>query len=296
VLTEERTTAFAKINLCLFVGPTRLDGRHELVTLFESAGPDDDLVIRPLAAGPDEVVCPGVEGPNLVTDALAALRRAAWEAPPLRVEITKRIPVAAGLGGGSADAAAMLRYAPRLAPVAQSELEAIARRLGADVPGQMHPGPSIGTGAGEIVEEAPSLEDHHLLVIPHPFGLSTAEVYREADRLGLTRSAEELSAIRADLVQCLHTPAVLPSRLLVNDLEAAAVSLRPEIVLALNAARRAGAHQALVCGSGPTVIGIFWGNDFHRVHLAAKRLRDRYPGAMATGVVDRGVPASAPNE
>lgn len=290
----------AKVNLCLFLGPARADGRHELVTLFESAGLEDDLVITPRGSGPDEVVCPGVAGDNLVGAALAGLREAGWDAPPVRVQITKRIPVAAGLGGGSADAAAMLRCAPGLAPVAQSELEAIARRLGADVPSQLHPGPSIGTGTGEIVAQAPNLEDHYLLVIPQPFGLSTGEVYREADRLGLTRSAEELAAIRADLQECVraqeHTPAVLPARLLINDLEAAAVSLRPEIVLALNAARRAGAHHALVCGSGPTVIGIFWGNDFRRVHVAADRLRDRYPGALATGVVERGVPVSAPNE
>ena len=183
--------------------------------------------------------------------------------------------------------------------MAGSKVEAIAARLGADVPSQLTPGPSIGTGAGEIVELAPNLEDHYLLIIPQPFGLSTAEVYREADRLGLTRPAEELAAITADLQECVraqeHTPAALPSRLLVNDLEAAALSLRPEIVAALDAARAAGAHHALVCGSGPTVIGVFWGTDFHRVHAAAERLRDRYPGAVATGVVGRGVAAPAPN-
>lgn len=298
-VNDDRAAAYAKVNLCLFVGPIRSDGRHELVTLFESAGLKDDLVITPLASGPDEVVCPGVAGENLVAVALAALRESGWDAPPVRVEITKRIPVAAGLGGGSADAAAVLRHAERLAPVAWSTVEAIAARLGADVPSRLTPGPSIGTGAGEVVELAPNLEDHNLLIVPQPFGLSTAEVYREADRLGLTRSTEELAAIRADLQERVrdqeHTPSALPCRLLLNDLEAAALSLAPEILLALNAARAAGAHQVLVCGSGPTVIGVFWGTDFHPVQVAAKRLRDRYPGAIATGVVGRGVAASAPN-
>ncbi len=120
-LNDDRAVAYAKVNLCLFVGPTRSDGRHELVTLFESAGPEDELVITSLASGPDEVVCPGVAGENLVAAALAALRESGWDAPPVRVEITKRIPVAAGLGGGSADAAAVLRYAERIAPVAVVE-------------------------------------------------------------------------------------------------------------------------------------------------------------------------------
>jgi 4-diphosphocytidyl-2-C-methyl-D-erythritol kinase len=301
VLTEARTTAFAKVNLCLFVGPTRDDGRHALVTLFESAGPDDDLVITPLASGPDEVVCPGVAADNLVGSALAALRECGWDAPPLRVEVTKRIPVAAGLGGGSADAAALLRQAERIAPVASSDVETIARRLGADVPSQLVPGPSIGTGAGEIIELAPSLEDHTLLILPQPFGLSTAAVYREADRLGVPRTAAELAAITADLQECVRaqerTPAALPSRLMANDLEAAALSLRPEIGEALEAATAAGADHALVCGSGPTVIGIFWGaHGFPRVQDAAEGLRDRYPGVVAAGVVERGVPAPAPNE
>lgn len=298
-LNDHRAVAYAKVNLCLFVGPTRSDGRHELVTLFESSGPEDDLVVTPLGSGEDEVICPCVDGPNLVASALAALREGGWEAPPLRVEITKRIPVAAGLGGGSADAAALLRGADTFAPVPWPQVQAIGRRLGADVSSQLDPGPSIGTGAGEVIELAPDLQDHHLLILPQPFGLSTPEVYREADRLGLTRSAEELAAIRADVEatirQCEHRPAPLPSPLIVNDLQPAALSLRPEIAESLARAREAGADEALVCGSGPTVIGIFWGSDLHRVQAAAERLRERYQGAIATGVVGRGIPARAAN-
>jgi 4-diphosphocytidyl-2-C-methyl-D-erythritol kinase len=301
VLTEERATAFAKVNLCLFVGPTRDDGRHELVTLFESAGPDDDLVITPLASEPDEVVCPGVAGDNLVAAALSALRESGWDAPPLRVEITKRIPVAAGLGGGSADAAAMLRHAERIAPVARSAVEAIAAQLGSDVPSQLVPGPSIGTGAGEVIEPVPKLADHTLLLLPASSGLRTADVYREADRLELPRSALELASLRAELAAAVAgsdgAPVQMPAGLILNDLQPAALSLRPEIGEALEAATAAGADQALVCGSGPTVMGIFWGaHHFPRAQGAAQRLRDRYPGAVAAGVVERGLAASAPNE
>ena len=121
-MTSER--APAKVNLCLFLGPTRADGRHELVTLFESVSLADELEIGRRGAGRGGV--PGVAGPNLVSDALWALREAGWDAPPVRVEITKRIPVAAGLGGGSADAAAVLRLAP--APGARGAGDARADR------------------------------------------------------------------------------------------------------------------------------------------------------------------------
>ena len=94
------------------------------------------------------------------------------------------------MGGGSADAAAMLRCAPRLAPVAPAALGSRSPpRLGADVPGQLRPGPSLGTGAGELIEPLAPLAPYGVLVIPRPFALSTPDVYREADRLGLPRSA-----------------------------------------------------------------------------------------------------------
>jgi 4-diphosphocytidyl-2-C-methyl-D-erythritol kinase len=309
-----RERAFAKVNLCLFMGGRRADGRHELVTLFESVSLADELTLELAPAAPtgsaamtgsagslDEVVCPGVEGPNLVTAALAALRAGGWRAPVVRVHVTKRIPVAAGMGGGSADAGATLRLAARVAAVAPAELAEIAAGLGSDVPSQLDPGPSLGTGAGELVAPVGQLPDHAVLVLPQPFGLSTAEVYREADRLGLGRGAQALASLRAELQTALRagdreTP-MLPERLILNDLQPASLSLRPEIGDALACARDAGADQALVCGSGPTVIGLFWGRDgLVAAGAAAARLRDRFPGAAAVEVVRRGVPASAAND
>ena len=247
-----RERAPAKVNLCLYLGPTRSDGRHELVTVFDSVSLFDELQIADAAA--DEVVCEGVWDHNLVADALAGLRTAGWAAPPVRVVIRKRIPVAAGLGGGSADAAAMLRCAPRLAPLADRMLERIAATLGADVPSQLDPGPRLGTGAGEILAPLPGLAPYGLLVLPQPFPLATADVYREADRLGLARSGAELEQLAADLT------ARLPDRL-VNDLQPAAVSLAPQIGAVIARAREGGADDAIVCGSGPTVIGVFRGAD-----------------------------------
>jgi 4-diphosphocytidyl-2-C-methyl-D-erythritol kinase len=273
----------AKINLCLFLGPLRGDGRHELVTVFDSISLFDELEIA--EGSTDEVICDGVPGPNLVADALFGLRAAGWSAPPMRVVIRKRIPVAAGMGGGSADAAAMLRCAARLAPVGDEVLQRIAVSLGADVPGQLRPGPSLGTGAGEIIAPLPALEPYGLVVLPQPFQLATRDVYREADRLGLPRSGPELATLAAELA------AGLPDRL-VNDLEPAALSLAPAIGGAVAAARDAGADDAIVCGSGPTVIGVFRGADGER---RAQRAADQV-GGVAAAPVGAGVGASAPND
>lgn len=286
-------SAPAKINLCLFLGPTRADGRHELLTLFDSLTLCDELEITAVAS--DQVICDGVDGPNLVTAALSALRAAGWDAPGLSVRIRKRIPIAAGMGGGSADAAAMLRLAPRLAPVADETLAGIAVGLGADVPAQLRPGPSLATGAGEVVEPLPALPPYGVLVLPQPFALSTPDVYRQADQLGLGREAPELVSLQAGLRAAL--PAALPQALIVNDLQPAALSLRAEVGEALAHAVDAGADVAIVCGSGPTAIGIFWGLDGpDRAGAAADRLRLTHPGAVAARPVGRGVRSPTANE
>ena len=153
-----RELAPGKVNLCLFLGPARADGLHELVSLLEPVTLADELELAPTPATRDEVSCPGVEGPNLAAEALASFRAAAsWDGPPVRVTIDKRIPVAAGMGGGSSDAAATLRLAARAAGRGADLLPAIAPRLGADVPALLDPGPVLVTGAGEHVEPLPPL-------------------------------------------------------------------------------------------------------------------------------------------
>jgi 4-diphosphocytidyl-2-C-methyl-D-erythritol kinase len=279
-MTRLRALAPAKVNLCLFLGPIRPDGRHELVTLFESISLTDELELTPLQSGEDEVVCPGVDGPNLAAAALAALRIGGWDGPPVRVEIRKRIPVAAGLGGGSADAAAVLRLVQALAPLPDGQAEEVARELGADVPSQLRPGVALGTGAGEDVEPLGPLAPHAFVIVPQPFGLSTPDVYREADRLDLPRNAGELAARRRELAAGAAPGAELAPGLLVNDLEPAAVSLAGAVSVALEAVRGAGAEHALVCGSGPTVAGLWWGEDSElRARAAQPALAGEYPGA-----------------
>jgi 4-diphosphocytidyl-2-C-methyl-D-erythritol kinase len=283
--------AFGKVNLALFLGGPRADGRHELVTLIESVSLADELEVTLLAdgAGADQVICPGVRGANIVSAALTGLRGRGWSAPPLRVEVHKRIPVAAGMGGGSADAAAALRIAERIEPLPADVIARLAAELGADVPSQLVPGLALGTGAGEMVEPVAPLAAHALVLVPQPHRLSTADVYAEADRLGLGREpgelGDKLAALGAELV-----PGGRPAdELLVNDLAPAAVSLCPDVALALDAVRRAGADHALVCGSGPTVAGLVWGEEAEaRAASIAERLKPQFAGATA------GVPVSSP--
>ncbi len=243
----------AKLNLCLYLGPPRADGLHELCSLFEPLTLAD--LIEVSEAGADEVICAGVEGENLAWRALAALRERGWERPPLRIEIEKRVPVAAGLGGGSADAAAVLR----LAAGEIGDLQGLAARLGADVPSQLRPALALVRGAGEMVEPLPAPAAHAAVLLPGGGGLGTAEVFAEADRLGLGRPPEQLERLAGELRRAAGagaSPLSYPP-LLVNDLEPAARSLRPEIGDALEVLRAAGAPVALLSGSGPTAVGLF---------------------------------------
>jgi 4-diphosphocytidyl-2-C-methyl-D-erythritol kinase len=243
----------AKLNLCLYLGRGREDGLHELCSLFEPLELADLITVTP--AERDEVLCPGVEGENLATRALAALRERGWDREPLRVVIEKRVPVAAGLGGGSGDAAAVLR----LAAGEISDLPELALELGADVPSQLRPALALVRGAGERLEPLPEPAEHAAVLLPGGGGLSTAAVFAEADRLGLGRGAEELDDLAARLRQVAGagaSPLDYPD-LLVNDLEAAALSLRPEIGTALEVLRAVGAPKAILSGSGPTAAGLF---------------------------------------
>lgn len=243
----------AKLNLCLYLGAPREDGLHELCSLFEPLALADLIEVSP--ADRDEVVCPGVEGENLATRALAGLRERGWEHKPLRIEIEKRVPVAAGLGGGSGDAAAVLR----LAAGEVTDLPRLAAELGADVPSQLRPSLALVRGAGEHVEPLPEPAEHAAVLLPGGGGLSTAEVFAEVDRLGFGRSAAELDGLATRLRVAAGAGAspLDYAELLVNDLTEAAISLRPDIGEALAALRAAGAPLAILSGSGPTAVGLF---------------------------------------
>jgi 4-diphosphocytidyl-2-C-methyl-D-erythritol kinase len=327
-----RTLAPAKINLGLFVGPARADGRHELVSVMQPISLADEITLE-AADGADEVVCPGVDGENLAARAIELFRRATgWEQGAVRLRIDKRIPVAAGMGGGSADAGAALRLLHAASDLGDVDLLlALAAQLGADVPAQVAPARMLATGAGELLEPLPDpITPVGVLVLAQARGLVTAEVYAAADRLQRPREPRELNDIRGRLRSALApgapgalTPlgaaartraspalgaaarigaplapgAALPADalLLANDLQRPAQSLYPDIAAALEQAARAGAEHAFVSGSGPTVLGLFAGADGPgRAGRAAAALAGRLPAAVAAATVDADFAAVQP--
>jgi 4-diphosphocytidyl-2-C-methyl-D-erythritol kinase len=168
-----------------------------------------------------------------------------------------------------------------------------AAELGTDVPSAVEPGLVLGTGAGEVIERRHALGPHAFVIVPQPHLLSTAVVYREADRLGLPRAPASFEAAAAELTLAVRPGDRLPAESIVNDLAPAAVSLCPPVQEALEAVRDAGADHALVCGSGPTVAGLFWGEDGEeRAGSAASELVGRYPRASSAIPVgeDFGIP------
>lgn len=266
--------AYAKLNLVLHVGRPRGDGMHPVCSLFASIDLADEVSGALSDSGRDSVECAEVSGENLALRAIEAFRsRAGRELPPLALRIDKRIPVAAGLGGGSADAAAALRIANELAgePLDAEELLRLAADLGSDVPSQLDARHALVQGVGERVEpvELPPLA---AVLVPDPDGLSTAAVYAELDRLGGARDQLDPEPLRR---LAGAGPAELAAAL-ENDLQQAALSLRPELSPRLDALRASGALGAAVSGSGPTCFGLFAGR------LAAEAAAASIPGALVT--------------
>ena len=266
--------AYAKLNLVLQVGRPRANGMHPLCSLFASLDLADDVHGERSDHGADSVECPGVEGPNLARAALAAFRERVGPAlPPVAVRIEKRIPVAAGLGGGSADAAAVLRLANRVAsePLDATGLHEIAAGLGSDVPSQLEPRHALVEGTGELVEpiDLPRLA---ALLVAAGEGLSTRAVYAQLDRMGGGRERLHPEALRslagvapADLANALD-----------NDLQPAALALRPELEETLAGIRAVGALGVAVSGSGPTCFGLF------ADRVAAERAAESLPGSLVS--------------
>jgi 4-diphosphocytidyl-2-C-methyl-D-erythritol kinase len=274
VTRQLQERAFAKLNLVLRVGPPRADGLHPMCSLMASLDLADELTIAEADGEEDRVHCPGVPDETLCRRAIEALRAAVPGLRPLEISIDKHVPVAAGLGGGSADAAAVLRAGNQLAgnPLSMEELRWLAAGIGSDVPSQVEPGAALVAGVGERVDpvELPPLA---LVIVPQRQGLSTAEVYAELDRLEGYRgelAPEELPRIAAAPLDALAASVE-------NDLQDAALSLRPELARVLEQLRDAGALAAGISGSGPTAFGLF------RSAPDAEGAAGRLDGALAVG-------------
>jgi 4-diphosphocytidyl-2-C-methyl-D-erythritol kinase len=244
---SRRRPATAKLNLALVVGPSRGDGRHEVCTVLQRLDLADRVALAPSPA----LRVSGFAGDTLVREALSTLAESAGVEPRWSARITKRIPSAAGLGGGSSDAATALRLANATLeqPLAADELHEIAAGIGADVPFFLTRGPQLGEGDGTRLS-AVDLPQDYWVVIVLPAGTtkpSTASVYDAFDRRGGERGFEKRRRTLLDALARVRRPAdfaVLPA----NDL--AASPLAGEL-------RRLGAFRADVTGAGPAVYGLF---------------------------------------
>jgi 4-diphosphocytidyl-2-C-methyl-D-erythritol kinase len=252
----------AKINLHLAVGRRRRDGYHDLQTVFQAVGLWDEVTLTPadrlsVTVNGESAAEVPVGDDNLAARAVRAVAALAGRSPDVDITIDKGIPVAGGMGGGSADAAAALVAADALfdARLDPPSLDRLASGLGSDVPFLLHGGTALGAGRGELLSPVLARGSYHWVVAVAERGLSTPAVYAELDRQRGDRAETwdavspadgVLSAVRSGDVVAL-------GRSLHNDMQPAALRLRPGLAAVLDAGRESGAAGGLVSGSGPTV-------------------------------------------
>lgn len=248
-----------KVNLYLEVGDRRGDGYHELATVFHAVSLFDEVTVRTADVLSLQTVGEGAD--SLPADA----RNIAWQAaelmadhvgraPDVEISIEKSIPVAGGMAGGSADAAAVLVAMNNLweLGLARRDLHALAEQLGSDVPFALHGGTALGTGRGEELATVLARNTFHWVLAFGQGGLSTAEVYREIDRLREAGGPPRLTDPEPLLGALAGGNPRELAPLLGNDLQAAALSLNPGLRRTLRAGAEAGALAGIVSGSGPT--------------------------------------------
>jgi 4-diphosphocytidyl-2-C-methyl-D-erythritol kinase len=277
VTASVTAVAPAKVNLSLAVGAARADGFHALATVYQAIGIHDEVTVRAAPTDSLAVVAEGVDASVVPRDATnLALRAARLLASRAGVEehvemtIRKRIPVAGGMAGGSADAAAALVACDALWQLhtPQAELMALAAELGSDVPFCLVGGTAIGSGRGEVVTPAMTRGTYWWVVAPAEGGLATPQVYAAFDRLQASRAVPD-PEIPDDVMAALCAGDVeLLGKALTNDLQPAACSLRPDLEGLLDFGLEGSAHGAMVSGSGPTCLFLA-GDEAH-----AEQLRD----------------------
>lgn len=267
-MTSASVRVPAKINLSLGVGPVRDDGFHPLATVYQAldlhdelraTATDDGVISITVQSEVDptaEVADVPLDGDNIAVKAARLLAEDSGTELGVELAIRKVIPVAGGLAGGSADAAAALVACNEVwgLGLSKAELEPYAAALGSDVPFLLHGGNAIGGGRGETVSPVLARGSYHWVLAVASHGLSTPAVYAEFDRLNEGRTVEE-PEIPDELLAALRAgDAALLGAALSNDLTDAAVSLRPELRDTLEIGLEAGALGALISGSGPTCL------------------------------------------
>jgi 4-diphosphocytidyl-2-C-methyl-D-erythritol kinase len=249
----------AKVNLALGVGAPRADGYHDLVTVFHAVSLYDEVIAEDAdwlslrVEGDPHGLVPE-DSDNLAWQAAARLATYTGVEPRVLLTIRKDIPVAGGMAGGSADAAATLVACDALwrTGCTREQLHKVAATLGSDVPFLLHGGTAIGTGRGEQLSPVLTRGEFHWVFALADGGLSTPEVYKTCDRLRAGGPVPRLS-VDPGLMAALRAgdPHALAGALR-NDLQPAAISLRPSLRNTLRAGEEAGALAGIVSGSGPT--------------------------------------------
>ncbi|WP_026551447.1 4-(cytidine 5'-diphospho)-2-C-methyl-D-erythritol kinase [Arthrobacter sp. H20] len=292
-----RVRAPGKINVSFRVGPLREDGYHSVASVYLAVSLYEEVTAT-VSEEPGTVVTVNGQGSlnlpvesipldatNLAARASALLAELSDHSTGLLLDITKRVPVAGGMGGGSADAAATLLACDALwnSGFSRDELAKMAAELGADVPFALIGGTAVGMGVGEQLTPAISKTPLHWVLVTSAYGLSTPEVYRALDELRLREGSEPtappeidpriLGAMRSGDAQAL-------AELLHNDLQAAALELAPDLAGILQAGTEAGALASIVSGSGPTVAFLAESEE-HAQALAGQLTAD---GLTATAV------------
>ena len=266
----------AKLNLFLKVNGRRPDGYHDLVSLMSCIGLSDRIILQPGTTS-ITVACayPGVpeDRSNLAARAAGLFYDRHTVAERVAIEIEKQIPVGAGLGGGSSNAATVLRglndYYDR--PFSTDELIQMGASLGADVPFFVFGRPALAEGIGECLTAYDGLARYSVVVIYPGFSISTAEVYKKLN-LGLTKCQNQLKSF------FLMQTGFSPAQHLCNDLETVVIPQYPEIATAKKRLLKIGAEGALMSGSGSGVFGIF--SDSQTAGMAVKTLGPQYGGAV----------------
>lgn len=267
--------ARAKINLFLEVGPRRADGYHELMTVMQTVDLADTVVLRratatavTFARGP-AYTGPLPEPPDLVATALQLCAAELHGLPPVTAEVTKQIPMAAGLAGGSADAAAAVGGADALAGAGtpRGRLEALCRRLGSDVPFCLRGGTALARGRGDQLSPMACRHRIWWVLGISGFPLPTVDVYRRFDELGGPGGHPVRPNRLADALAAGHPKAIAP--LLRNDLQLPAFDLARSLPGMAAALEKAGAIRAILTGSGPTIAGICR-DEAHAEEVAAR--------------------------
>lgn len=279
--------SYAKINLTLEVLGTRPDGYHNIESVMQSVSLYDEITLRRVPRPGISLTCnvPGIPTDirNLAFRASALYTDRTKVETGLEIHLNKNIPSQAGLGGGSSDAAGVLRGLNSLmdSPLEMSELLKIASEIGSDVPFFLIGGTAHSSGRGEVVNPLPDAGRFGLVIIKPPFGIKTPWAYRRFDEIQKETKAAQSGEATAALVKCIREQNIncIPG-LLKNNLEAPATEAHPEITLCKERLKELGALGTLMCGSGSAVFGLFTTPE--AAHKASEGLAD-IPAAVFAG-------------